>query len=139
LSKARCELRGTADQLSVLMHFVQRFRADTGLSDADAFAIELALEELFMNVVLHGSEGLSSPARVAVQLSTTTEEVLIEVEDDGTPFDPLTAPAPDLSLDLDQRPVGGLGLHLIREMMNHVDYQFVRGRNRVLLRKTRAP
>jgi serine/threonine-protein kinase RsbW len=139
LSKNRLELLGTADQLSVLMHFVQRFRADEGLSDGDAFALELVLEELFMNVILHGSQGRSSPARVAVQLSTTTDAMLIEVEDDGTPFDLLSAPAPDLNLDLDQRPVGGLGLHLIREVMDHVDYQFVSGRNRVQLRKTLTP
>jgi serine/threonine-protein kinase RsbW len=139
LSDAHLELDGVAEQLSALMQFAQRFQADSGLSDADTFALELVLEELFMNVALHGSKGRSSSPRVAVTLGTAANEMLIEMEDDGAPFDLLAAPAPDVSADLDQRPIGGLGVHLIREMMDHVEYQWVSGRNRVVLRKTLTP
>jgi serine/threonine-protein kinase RsbW len=139
LSEARLELEGTADQLSVLMEFAQRFRADEGLSDVDTFALELVLEELFLNVALHGSKGRPSPPGVVVKLATHGEELLIEVEDEGMPFDLLAAPPPDLTQDLDERPIGGMGLHLIREMMDHVDYELVSGRNRIRMRKTLTP
>jgi len=51
------------------------------------------------------------------------------VEDDGKPFDPLQAPPPDLSLPLERRPIGGLGIHLIRNLMDEVSYARVGGRN----------
>ena len=55
--------------------------------------------------------------------------VLLEVEDDGKPFDPLQAPPPDLTLPLEKRPIGGLGIHLIRNLMDEVTYARVGGRN----------
>jgi serine/threonine-protein kinase RsbW len=139
LSTTHLELAGTADQLSVLMQFAQNFRRDEALSDGDAFALELVLEELFMNVAMHGSAGRAAPPGVVVTLATTGPELLIVLEDDGTPFDPLTAPPPDITASLDERPIGGLGLYLIQELMDHVDYQLVNGRNRIQLRKTLTP
>lgn len=69
---------------------------------------QLVVEEIATNAVRHGG---ASDVFVDVAIS---ERIRLDIRDDGAPFDPLSAPTPDLSLDLDQRSVGGLGLHLIR-------------------------
>jgi anti-sigma regulatory factor (Ser/Thr protein kinase) len=64
-----------------------------------------------------------------VRLRRTGDSVAVEVEDDGRPFDPLQVPPPDLTLSLEQRPIGGLGIHLIRNLMDEVSYARRDGRN----------
>jgi len=61
--------------------------------------------------------------------------LVIKVEDDGRPFNPLLSPPPDLHRPLEQRRVGGLGLHLVRELTNCIEYDRVDGKNRLVIRK----
>jgi serine/threonine-protein kinase RsbW len=70
-----------------------------------------------------------------MHLSQQGDLVSMEISDDGIPYDPLTAPPPDLESDLDDRPVGGLGVFLIRELMDSVSYRFEDGRNHLLVTK----
>ncbi len=60
------------------------------------------------------------------------------IEDDGIAFDPLIAPPPDLDSDIEDRPIGGLGVYLVKEMMDEVEYARADGRNRVTLVKNVA-
>jgi serine/threonine-protein kinase RsbW len=62
-------------------------------------------------------------------------EIRVEVEDDATPFNPLEVPAPDLDRPLDERLVGGLGIHLVRQVMDGLDYQRLDGKNLVVMKK----
>ena len=57
------------------------------------------------------------------------------VEDDGKPFNPLEAEDPAVSQDLDSINIGGLGIHLVKKMMDDIDYQRVKGKNRLILKK----
>jgi anti-sigma regulatory factor (Ser/Thr protein kinase) len=67
-------------------------------------------------------------------------ELRIEVEDDGRPFDPLAHSAPDLSQPLDKRPVGGMGIHMIRKSMDRVEYRRADGKNILTMTKAiKAP
>jgi serine/threonine-protein kinase RsbW len=63
---------------------------------------------------------------------------VVEVEDDGRPFDPLLVPPPDLTLPLERRPIGGLGIHLIRSLMDEVAYARHDGRNVLKMAKRLA-
>lgn len=98
------------------------------------FACDLALGELLTNVISYGYED-GREHEIVVRLSIAEGEMVVEVEDDGRPFDPLAAPAPDLAAPLAERPVGGLGLHLVRSVMDDVEYHRRHGRNRLVLRK----
>ena len=69
-------------------------------------------------------------------LALEGDELTIRVEDDGRAFDPLQAPPPDLDLPLEERPVGGLGIHIVRSVMDAVEYQRRGGRNVLTMRKT---
>ena len=106
-----------------------------GWSDDVLFQLRLVLEEIMMNVISHGS-GDGRLARVVVNLRQDGGVLRLELSDDGIAFDPLSLPPPDLSLDIEDRPIGGLGVHLIRTMMDSVSYRREGDWNRLLVTKS---
>jgi anti-sigma regulatory factor (Ser/Thr protein kinase) len=90
--------------------------------------VQLSVEEHLTNV-LHYAFPDEGEHKITVRLRPDDSEFCIEVEDDGRPFNPLEHPAPDLSQSLEQRPIGGLGIHMIRKSMDRVDYRRTEGKN----------
>ena len=138
MKEQRVVVPSDAEQLGALTQFLRQFWADLSLPPAQALAFELALEEVFMNVVRHGSPAGTTPC-VEVSLSLRDSELAMTIEDDGPPFDPLTVPPPDVTASLGARPVGGLGVFLLRQMMDAVSYQRVGSRNQLRLTKEITP
>lgn len=123
-----------ASQLAVLNQFLREFQAAARLSPVWMHSFELALEEIFMNVVMHGAQpGVA--VRVTVSLDLGSDALALTVEDDGPPFDPLSLPPPDLSASLADRKVGGLGVYLVRRIMDTVTYARIAGRNQLRMSK----
>jgi anti-sigma regulatory factor (Ser/Thr protein kinase) len=124
VNEARLAVPGDVAQLPVLAHFLQQFWSTAGLPAAALNSFELALEEIFMNVVMHGSDAAhgGSVPRVEVSVARVSGGVTMTVEDDGPPFDPLSLPAPDVAASLGERPIGGLGVFLVRQLMDSVSY-----------------
>lgn len=96
--------------------------------------INLALEELFSNVVFYAfNDGKEHFIRVKFSM-TGTDTIVLTIEDDGQPFNLLDKPPADtVDLPLEKRPVGGLGIHLVKEMMTNVEYRRENGDNIVTL------
>jgi len=94
-------------------------------------AADLALEEHLTNVMSYAYED-ARDHDIIVRLEANDADFVIEVEDDGKPFDPTEAPKVDTSLPLDKKPIGGLGIHLIRRAMDEMRY--TRQGNRNVLR-----
>ena len=114
--------------LAQLAERVEGFGAAQRLPASVVNALNVVLDEAVSNAINHGyAAGVRG--EIAVRLRRAHDRVSVEVEDDGRPFDPLQAPPPDLSLPLDQRPIGGLGIHLIRNLMDEISYARVGGRN----------
>jgi serine/threonine-protein kinase RsbW len=130
----RASVPGDAAQLPVLTGFLQAFWAARALPVAQALTFELALEELFVNVVMHGSQG-ARPARVEVTLGLAGRRLTMTVQDDGPAFDPTALAVPDVTAALAERPIGGLGVFLIRQMMDEVNYERVGAFNRLQMTK----
>ncbi len=101
------------------------------------FQVELVLEELGLNVINHGkSENLQ---QIEIRLTSKADALTIEIVDNGLPFDPLRdAPPPDLESGVEERSVGGLGVHLVRTMMDELHYRREGGRNHLTLVKGRV-
>ena len=97
------------------------------------FQIKFALEEIFVNIVSYGFSD-DRPHKIKVSFSTQNGMLIMRLEDDGIPFNPLDAQSPDVSCPLEERQVGGLGIHLTRRLMNNVTYQR-RGEKNVLIMK----
>jgi anti-sigma regulatory factor (Ser/Thr protein kinase) len=87
-----------------------------------------------MNVVLHGSSTGTVP-RVEVSLVLADDGLTMTVADDGPQFDPLSLPPPDVQTGIDERPIGGLGVFLVRQMMDAVSYHRVGTRNQLTMTK----
>jgi serine/threonine-protein kinase RsbW len=126
-----------AAELPALTRFLQDFWSECGLPPAQALNFELALEEVFMNVVMHGSPA-GRVGRVEVFLALVDQAVTLTVEDDGPPFDPLLLPAPDITAGLESRRVGGLGVFLVRQVMDNVRYQRRETMNQLQMTKNLA-
>jgi anti-anti-sigma factor len=138
MAEQRLVVPSNAAQLPVLTRFLQEFWAAARLPGGQALPFEIALEEVFMNVVLHGSPAGMTP-RVEVSLSLSGSALAMTVEDDGPPFDPLTVPTPDATASLQERPVGKLGVFLVRQMMDAVSYERVGALNRLRMTRDIAP
>lgn len=100
--------------------------------EAGALLARLALDELGANLLMHGR---GSDSILRVECRVTPGELLVQVDDDGPPFNPLDAAAPDLGGPLERRVIGGLGIHLLRQLSDCFEYERVGGRNRVTLVK----
>jgi len=96
--------------------------------------MQLALEEHLANVVNYAHDD-AAPHRITVRLAFQAPELRIEVEDDGRPFDPLEHPTPDVSLPVDQKPVGGLGIHMMRKSLDDLNYRRENGKNVLVMIK----
>jgi len=114
------------------------FLEKRGVSGMPLFTAQLAIEEVVTNVVRHGVD--ADPSReILVRVGTSNDEILLCVEDDGRPFDPSRdAPAPNTSAPLEERRPGGLGVHLIKNLVGRLDYEREGARNRLELGIGRA-
>lgn len=103
------------------------------IDDATAYRVQLVLEEVLSNVIRHGCAHSETPD-ISVAVSFDGECVDIFVADDGAEFDPLAVPPADTTAPLEERPIGGLGLHLVRAFAKDMEYKRVKGRNELRVR-----
>jgi len=117
------------------MSFITRFWQETNLPESGAMAFEFSLEELFTNIFKYGLIA-DGPSDVRVSLERLDGVVRMVISDPGPPFDPVAEDAPNLDLSLDERELGGLGIFLLKEMMDQITYDRVSDRNVVTLVKS---
>lgn len=98
------------------------------------YAVNLALDEVVTNVVRHGFEN-AKDQEVVARVTAASGEVTTEVSDAGRAFNPLDVPAPNLDAPLSERTLGGLGIHLVRNLMDAVEYRREDGKNVLTMRK----
>lgn len=131
----RIELSNSLDELPRLAEELEQFGESAGLSVKDVMQLNLVLEELVTNTISYGYEGASGPRSIVVELNRDESGLRVVVEDDAREYDPFQRAEPDLGLPLEQKPVGGLGVHLVREIMDECRYERVDGHNRLILNK----
>jgi len=121
----------------------EKFAAPLGLSEKMIFQVDLALDEIVTNIIQHGFDqhgyDQDDNPPIAVDIALEGDIIKIEIIDMARPFDPLSVPAPDLDAPIADRPVGGLGIHLVKSMMDEVSYQRKAPYNHLILRKQITP
>lgn len=123
--------------LHALVEFLGRACAKAAIGDDAAFALRLAVEESFTNIMEHGYGGRGGP--VAVAIEADADSVRVVLRDEAIAFDPVDAPAADLDATLEEREPGGLGWHLVRQVMDEVRHQPVVPRGNMLTLIKRLP
>ena len=98
------------------------------------FKVKLVVEEIGLNIINHGYDGNGS-GEIEIGFDLGADFLTINIVDEGKAFDPLTeSPDPDTSAELEDRPIGGLGVHLVKEMMDEVSYKREGNRNQLTLK-----
>jgi phosphoserine phosphatase RsbU/P len=121
-------------EIARLARLFDEFRESCGISDDDGTHLHLILDEIVSNVIKYGyDDGVEH--HIHVDVAVDGDHVTIRVEDDGKPFNPLDAPHPKLDVPIEQRPIGGLGVFIVKTVADSVDYRRDGGRNVVTLRK----
>ena len=121
-------------EIERLNQLVRRFGELHEIPSRALYAVNLALDEVVTNVVRYGFE-ISAGQEVAVRVETTGDDLHSEVVDGGREFNPLNAPLPDLTAALEDRALGGLGIHLVRSLMDRVEYRRENAKNVLTMRK----
>lgn len=100
--------------------------------------VNLVLEEAISNIIFYGYEDKKAhQIEVAMSLNETT--LVFEIKDDGKPFNPLEAPEPDLEIPFEDREIGGMGIHLVRTLMDELAYRTEQGKNVLIMKKHLPP
>jgi anti-sigma regulatory factor (Ser/Thr protein kinase) len=120
--------------LSRLHDVVVQFCQQHDIHPDTEFKIDLALDEVFTNIVRYGYDD-QQPHEIVVRFKGSRDSVRICVEDDGRPFNPLLAPEVDVNAALSERRAGGLGIHLLRRLLDQIRYQRRPAGNRLILIK----
>jgi len=108
-------------ELSSLSKKIEETTQEWKLSPELAMNINLAIEEAFSNIVFYAYND-GGKHKIKISLSVYKNEIKIQIADSGIPFNPLGQKAPDVSLPLEERSVGGLGIFLISQIMDEVEY-----------------
>lgn len=121
----------TIPQLNV---FIDTFAEEAALDMSFTMSLNLALEEAVVNVMTYAyPEGTTG--YVDIDIKTDGEQFTCILSDSGTPFDPTQTPDADTTLSAEERPIGGLGIFLVRQIMDDVQYHYADGQNILTLRK----
>lgn len=131
----RLDLPADLAGVAAAQAMVEAACAEAGLAPGKAFKLSMAVDELLTNVATHGTaRAAGGPPRMAVAVWRDSGALVVELSDDGPAFDPFRdARQPALDAALDDRPIGGLGVHLVRTMVDRVTYVRRDGRNVVTL------
>jgi serine/threonine-protein kinase RsbW len=128
---AHMKIRADLENLEKTRTFVSECASAQHFSAARVSEIELALEEAFANICNYAYAG--EPGEIEVNCSTEDGGMVIEIIDSGAAFDITAVNDPDITADVSERKIGGLGIFLIRELMDNVVYRREGGKNIVRL------
>lgn len=135
-AKLSIKVKSDREELGSVAAAVQAFSIDQDWPPDLLFRINLVLEELVLNIMDYGYD--DDQQEIEINLNSEPEAVTIDILDHGRAFDPLRdAPTPDINAPLEERSVGGLGVHLAKTMMDELTYHREDTRNHLQLVKRR--
>jgi anti-sigma regulatory factor (Ser/Thr protein kinase) len=131
-------IRADLNEIAAVSAALEGAMKDHAFSEEEILDTQLAVEEAITNVIVHGYAGREGEDGIAIACRATKGLVEIQIEDTAVPFDPLSLPEPDLAGSIDDRKIGGLGIFLIRQVMDEIVYRYEDGRNILVLVKRRS-
>lgn len=121
-------LRNDRSEIARMFTLLEEFCEANEIPEDDMFNVRLILDEAVINVIVHGYED-SRPHEIHVGLSLHSGALAVHIEDDGIAYNPLDAPPPRFDLPIQQRRIGGLGVHIMKTLARSVAYRRENGRN----------
>ena len=131
--KFKLHVNADLEKLAIIADFTTASARELGLSEKGVFQLELAVDEVASNIILHGYTHQTGPIHLSIWKEK--DRIIIKIKDKGEPFNPLEADKPDLEAPLEERSPGGLGIHFLKTVTDSVHYQFKDGKNILTLIK----
>jgi serine/threonine-protein kinase RsbW len=113
------------ENLATIRDFVLEHALALGVPQKILDPVILATDEAATNIIMHGYKG--QPGEIETTVSRQDEQLIIRLRDRARAFDPNTAPTPNLQLSLDERPIGGMGIYLMRRCTDEIRYRVLPG------------
>jgi anti-sigma regulatory factor (Ser/Thr protein kinase) len=133
-NKYSFKLKSDLSELKTLCRHLNHFGQVYGLSETFISEVNICLEELFTNIVLYGfKDDLEHIIRFRINLNGNT--LILNIEDNGLPFNPLMKKDSELPADINNAKIGGLGIHIVKKLMDDIRYERKGGKNKLTLRK----
>ncbi|MCQ2490927.1 MAG: ATP-binding protein [Ruminococcus sp.] len=129
------DIEAIRDNLGIVTDFVNEQLESTGCSMKVQMQIELAVEEVFVNIASYAYNPDTGPATVRVEVKPDGSAVMITFIDHGIPYDPLAKADPDVTISAEDRQIGGLGIFLVKKNMDDIRYEYVNGSNILTIEK----
>jgi anti-sigma regulatory factor (Ser/Thr protein kinase) len=127
-------LKNKIEEIQTLGAAIELFAETHKIPDQVVFHVNLSLDELLTNTISYGfPEG--GEHEIVVRISLDGETLEIQIYDDGLAFNPLEKSEPDISLNVEDRPIGGLGIHLVRKTMDEIEYRWEDNQNILVIKK----
>jgi len=123
------------ENIPVITEFVDEQLEQFGCPMKAQAQIDIAIDELFSNIVHYAYNPGTGPATVRVEVVEEPLSVIITFIDQGVPYDPLAKADPDVTLSAEEREIGGLGIYIVKKNMNEITYEYKDGKNILKIRK----
>jgi sigma-B regulation protein RsbU (phosphoserine phosphatase) len=127
-------VRNDTTELESVAEVVSEFAAARSMPQERLFQLKLAVDEILSNVIMYAFEP-GEQHEITIHLSSNESAITVTIEDDGRFFDPRAVPEAETDASIDERPIGGLGLHLARKSVDRLDYRRIADKNQVVLIK----
>ena len=125
----------TLENLEVVQNFVSEELENQGCSMKVMMQIEIAVEEIYVNIVHYAYNPEVGEATIRCEVTDNPMQVIIQFLDSGMPFDPLAKEDADITLSAEERDIGGLGIFMVKQSMDEVNYEYIDGRNVLTIKK----
>ena len=135
-------LTNDINEVPQLTEFIEKACEESGMDPATTMQINLAIEEAVVNVMNYAYPiGTKGDINIKAEKSVVMEESILTfiISDEGKPFDPTAKAEVDTNLSAEERPIGGLGIHLVRQLMDKTNYEYINGKNVLSLSKIITP
>ena len=127
-------IKNNSAEIQPMINTMTQYCEKQGISIEIIQEMYLVLEEILTNIIKYSyNDGLEH--EIVVEIDTDADSLQFKVEDDGKPFDPTEFYNPNVEKDFDDRQIGGMGIHLIRSLMDEMLYEFNQGRNILIVKK----
>ena len=129
------KLEATVDNLPRALEFVDEHLEGSGCSFKTQNEIEIAVEEIFVNIASYAYHPETGEVEIRFELSDDPETAVIILRDQGVEYDPLKKEDPDLTLPAEERGIGGLGIFMTGQLMDELEYEYKDGSNILTMKK----
>ncbi len=129
------ELEAKLENVGRVVEFAEEEMKKVGCPMKTMMMVETALDEVFSNISMYAYPRTTGNARIRLFLDKEKKYLTVLFEDEGIPYDPTKKTDPDISLNAEERPIGGLGIFIVKKVMDSVSYERKGGKNYLTLRK----